>query len=60
MASLLGRMRDLKVLWIGLLGGADALSAADPLVGLFLVEKIGVSPNYSGSHSADLSTTPRT
>ena len=38
----------LKAMWIVLQGGADASSAADPLVGLFLGEELGVSPNYPG------------
>ena len=41
-------LRDLKVTWIGLQGGADASFAADPLVGLFLGENTAVSPNYLG------------
>jgi hypothetical protein len=38
----------LRLTWIGLLGGADASSAADPLVGLHFGEKIGVLAELSG------------
>ena len=42
------RVRDLKVMRIGLLVGRTPSSAADPLVGPFLGEKIGVLAELSG------------